>query len=268
MYDGGIHVPCYIRWPGHFPAGGVVDRIAAHIDLAPTLLDACGVSAPGRRALRRQEPPPSAQGDPDRRLARSDAVFPVAPRRPARARPGLRRALASLQARAARAPARRSQGAAARALRHGTRPARAAQHRQGASRHRFQDVRRITRRGSRTCHPPAAFEPVRIALGGPREPHDPDPPRLARAARRLGRPMPWATGKSTSRSPGGSTSRSTSRPARSRPRPTSHSERRKASTLLPRGRPSARLRASSCRPGPGDWKPGSQGTRPRPACST
>jgi arylsulfatase A-like enzyme len=46
VYDGGIHVPCYIRWPGQFPAGGAVDRIAAHIDIVPTLLDACGVSAP------------------------------------------------------------------------------------------------------------------------------------------------------------------------------------------------------------------------------
>jgi arylsulfatase A-like enzyme len=46
VYDGGIHVPCYIRWPGHLRSGGVVDRIAAHIDLAPTLLDACGVHAP------------------------------------------------------------------------------------------------------------------------------------------------------------------------------------------------------------------------------
>ena len=46
VFDGGIHVPCYIRWPGHFPAGHVVDRIAAHIDLVPTLLDACAVPPP------------------------------------------------------------------------------------------------------------------------------------------------------------------------------------------------------------------------------
>jgi arylsulfatase A-like enzyme len=46
VYDGGIRVPCYVRWPGHFPAGHVVDRIAAHIDLFPTLLDACGLPAP------------------------------------------------------------------------------------------------------------------------------------------------------------------------------------------------------------------------------
>jgi arylsulfatase A-like enzyme len=46
VYDGGIHVPCYIRWPARFPAGRVMDRIAAHIDIVPTLLEACGVSPP------------------------------------------------------------------------------------------------------------------------------------------------------------------------------------------------------------------------------
>ena len=65
VYDGGIRVPCYIRWPGHLPAGGEVDRIAAHIDLVPTLLDACGVTASGRVTLRRQEPASVAQGNPD-----------------------------------------------------------------------------------------------------------------------------------------------------------------------------------------------------------
>jgi arylsulfatase A-like enzyme len=46
VYEGGIHVPCFIRWPGRLPGGSVVDRIAAHIDLVPTLLEACGVPAP------------------------------------------------------------------------------------------------------------------------------------------------------------------------------------------------------------------------------
>jgi arylsulfatase A-like enzyme len=46
VYDGGIHVPCYLRWPGQFPAGLVVDRIAAHIDLVPTVLDASGIRPP------------------------------------------------------------------------------------------------------------------------------------------------------------------------------------------------------------------------------
>ncbi len=45
VFDGGIRVPCYLRWPDHFPAGLAVDRIAAHIDLMPTLLDACGIAS-------------------------------------------------------------------------------------------------------------------------------------------------------------------------------------------------------------------------------
>src|SRR5262249_50738930 len=46
VYEGGIRVPCYMRWPGHFPAGRVVDRLAAHIDIFPTLLEACRVDMP------------------------------------------------------------------------------------------------------------------------------------------------------------------------------------------------------------------------------
>ena len=44
VYDGGIRVPCYLRWPDHFPARLAVDRIAAHIDILPTLLEACSVA--------------------------------------------------------------------------------------------------------------------------------------------------------------------------------------------------------------------------------
>lgn len=47
VHEGGIRVPCFIRWPASLQADRVVDRIAAHIDLAPTILDACGVARPG-----------------------------------------------------------------------------------------------------------------------------------------------------------------------------------------------------------------------------
>jgi arylsulfatase A-like enzyme len=46
VYDGGIKVPCYIRWPGRLPPARAVDQIAAHIDMLPTLLDACDVPVP------------------------------------------------------------------------------------------------------------------------------------------------------------------------------------------------------------------------------
>jgi arylsulfatase A-like enzyme len=45
-YEGGIHQFCFLRWPAQLKAGTQVDRIAAHIDLAPTLLDLCGVPKP------------------------------------------------------------------------------------------------------------------------------------------------------------------------------------------------------------------------------
>jgi hypothetical protein len=39
-------VPCYVRWPARFKAGLVVDTAAAHIDVTPTVLEACGVAKP------------------------------------------------------------------------------------------------------------------------------------------------------------------------------------------------------------------------------
>jgi arylsulfatase A-like enzyme len=47
VYDGGIHVPCFMRWPGVLRPGKETDRVVAHIDLFPTLLEACGVQDPG-----------------------------------------------------------------------------------------------------------------------------------------------------------------------------------------------------------------------------
>jgi arylsulfatase A-like enzyme len=46
VYQGGIRVPCFVRWPGTLQSGRDIDRAAAHIDIAPTLLEACGVTAP------------------------------------------------------------------------------------------------------------------------------------------------------------------------------------------------------------------------------
>ena len=46
-YDGGHRVPCFIRWPGGGLEGGHdIDRIAAHIDLLPTLIDLCQLKKP------------------------------------------------------------------------------------------------------------------------------------------------------------------------------------------------------------------------------
>jgi len=43
-YEGGIKVPFFIKWPEKVKAGLRIDRIAAHIDILPTLKDACGIT--------------------------------------------------------------------------------------------------------------------------------------------------------------------------------------------------------------------------------
>ncbi|MCA9438211.1 MAG: arylsulfatase, partial [Candidatus Omnitrophica bacterium] len=43
VYEGGVHVPCFVRWPNRLKAGTEVSQALAHIDIAPTLLAACGV---------------------------------------------------------------------------------------------------------------------------------------------------------------------------------------------------------------------------------
>lgn len=43
-YTASVQIPMLARWPGHFSPGEVDNRIAANIDLAPTVYDAVGVS--------------------------------------------------------------------------------------------------------------------------------------------------------------------------------------------------------------------------------
>jgi len=46
VYEGGHRVPCFIRWPqGRLNHGQDVDRLTAHIDIVPTLIDLCGLDS-------------------------------------------------------------------------------------------------------------------------------------------------------------------------------------------------------------------------------
>lgn len=47
VYEGGIRVPCFIKWPKRIRPGSEVDRMAGHVDMFPTLLEACRVKTPG-----------------------------------------------------------------------------------------------------------------------------------------------------------------------------------------------------------------------------
>ncbi len=43
--EGGVRVPCVIRWPGHIPPGLRISQIAGAIDLFPTLVSLAGIKA-------------------------------------------------------------------------------------------------------------------------------------------------------------------------------------------------------------------------------
>ena len=71
-FEGGIHQFCFIRWPAKLKTGRQVDRIAANIDIAPTLLDLCGVAKPKSVKFDGRSLAPLLRGDavdwPDRML--------------------------------------------------------------------------------------------------------------------------------------------------------------------------------------------------------
>jgi len=46
VWEGGLRVPCAVRWPGRIKAGGVLAQPAMTMDLLPTILSAAGVRSP------------------------------------------------------------------------------------------------------------------------------------------------------------------------------------------------------------------------------
>ncbi len=50
-HEGGMRVPCVMRWPGKIPAGTVTDEVAATIDLMPTLAKLAGGRVPEDRII-------------------------------------------------------------------------------------------------------------------------------------------------------------------------------------------------------------------------
>ncbi|WP_373511988.1 arylsulfatase [Persicitalea sp.] len=46
VYDNGIRVPFFVRWPGHIPPSTKLDQMGTMIDILPTVLEACNISKP------------------------------------------------------------------------------------------------------------------------------------------------------------------------------------------------------------------------------
>lgn len=72
VHDGGIRSPFFMRWPAQLKAGAHSDRIAAHIDVLPTLLEAAQVSLPAGHRIDGRSILPLLKGEsvewPDRTL--------------------------------------------------------------------------------------------------------------------------------------------------------------------------------------------------------
>lgn len=64
IHEGGIRSPLLAHWPKHIQAGHHNDRISAHIDLLPTILEATGQSVPAGHKLDGRSILPLLQGNP------------------------------------------------------------------------------------------------------------------------------------------------------------------------------------------------------------
>jgi len=51
MFEGGLRVPCIVRFPGRVPAGAACDEFLTSLEIAPTLLAAAGIDPPERVVL-------------------------------------------------------------------------------------------------------------------------------------------------------------------------------------------------------------------------
>ena len=61
--DGGIRSPLIFHWPAKVEAGKSADKMCAHIDVMPTILEACGIKAPKHKIDGRSFLPLLTEGD-------------------------------------------------------------------------------------------------------------------------------------------------------------------------------------------------------------
>ncbi len=64
VHEGGVRVPCFIRWPGHIQPGTQVKHIAADVDILPTIVDLAGVPVSPSHSLDGVSLKPLLLGEP------------------------------------------------------------------------------------------------------------------------------------------------------------------------------------------------------------
>ena len=84
-FEGGVRVPCVMRWPGKIPANRVTDEPAAIMDLLPTLVTLAGGTVPSDRVIDGKDIWPVIAGK-DGAKSPHEAIYylqrPVGKRRP------------------------------------------------------------------------------------------------------------------------------------------------------------------------------------------
>lgn len=63
--EGGMRVPCVVRWPGKVPAGTTCDLVTSTIDMLPTLAKLADARVPDDRIIDGKDIWPLMSGDPD-----------------------------------------------------------------------------------------------------------------------------------------------------------------------------------------------------------
>jgi arylsulfatase A len=74
-FEGGMRVPCVMRWPGAIPAGITSDEIAATIDFLPTFAQMAGAEVPTDRVIDGKDILPLMVGEPDARTPHDAYYF-------------------------------------------------------------------------------------------------------------------------------------------------------------------------------------------------
>jgi arylsulfatase A len=62
-WEGGLRVPCIIRWPGHVPAGVTCSELATTMDLYPTFARLAGAAVPSDRTIDGKDITPLITGE-------------------------------------------------------------------------------------------------------------------------------------------------------------------------------------------------------------
>ena len=75
LFEGGIRVPMFVKWPKRIEAGTVIETPVAHIDVMPTLVAAAGGALPDDRVIDGRNILPLAAGESESVERENDALF-------------------------------------------------------------------------------------------------------------------------------------------------------------------------------------------------